>query len=1473
MWSPDGRYPGDRDLRHREPDGGRVVHSYDERLVTTVANTGAGAEELPGKIYDLPCTLLSVSDQHEAGVLEVRSPSGRTAQCLFRRRDLAPRPGEAWQQLSRVVSRDLGYRAHAWLMDRAGQIPYLAAAVWREGDILPPGFSQRILNTPDQDSWFFYNRAAPQLSGGGAAERNIVLVDPDPQPEQGDRTLALGRKIMFTDDADSAPQPREHEDRAWSPMSQFRDQLQASRRVQIWSEPPPAPDQLSRTISRSPTKVRPRSRSHSREVSRKRHRTRSRSRSRDRRRKRSRSRSSSRSRSEKSHRSERSRSKERYRDRKRRRSTSRARSPKEKLDAKFPKSTILDQQVFKDCVRGQITCYINDEVGLVKLERGDIRKQDVNGSDVKFAYFHIDQVWMKTAGVGLHQFSEFHPSRELRTKWPTRTSVRCNVRMIEAKEAACQAVALCSGQEDYEDWVSSVSSLDQQGTDWLQFNLDFNLSIFQNIDQREKILKDPFSLQVHKTVYEGTVTEYISLDSGILQLSQMTSGSSKVLFNMNQVFLPIEDSNKDKKKWKRLKSLSSDKSLRQHFPVGKSVHVIVSPIPCHRHSDLRFQAVAVFPIVHINIDTPMEDFQLRYDTVDSKAALHKTLGKQFNSFKEFSRLNHNVRTNKAVVVAVLDELPASWHAHIVHGYSEDAGLVRLSAKSGPLNPQLSPTLTYINILFHIEDVYDSDGVQVIRDNIKLNSLIGKAVNLTARSICKRALPSGIFELADSLKAQNPANVGIPVLQAVTVQLTGSGPGDDGIAVDKMPKPTIMRKNSPPLNFNGDHTSFFLQYGLKTKLDIKVLQFMAISNKTPLPYKDNITAKYDYKEEKDLVNDMKIIDSDHSRRLVYGSLDLSIVNLEKQKKLPTQITRIDCQIVYLHRPNLKAERGAVLIKPLVDNEALPCYAYFQYSDVTKLTEYEVNCKDLAALMPCNSTDKFCISVSLLNGGQGPIPYVAMQIWNETVRLKLNKFEPVPQTMTDTLRFRETFIKAFLTDIQTYTNDGKKDVKPSKQDIKKAGIGDVRSLLRVIVDTRTTGNVMVGKVLKLINKNYGIGMCVKLGSDGALDFVQVLFDVFDVWSGDDVLAKLNKTLLDEMQLGRWLLVNAISIESKLNVTRNVEYMATAVVGVETLADLRDKHFPAGAVLMQNSEKVETTKINNFKMVVKAVNNMNLDDNELKILSNLKFDLNLRSNLRQSEKENPKEEAPKVPKEKRLKEDDIVVTPAAENIKREIEDAPQPTEEGNPNSESVDSNPSDAPVKVSEKSKTDAVPSQSKDSESGPTNVGREDTATTKSFRDKNYKENKLNCEEIQMVIKECVEDKIRPTALAKKWGCNPDSIRAWVRKAGKTLPKTYTTVPAAAESASKVSDGQKCKVDQEKNAGTDGAESCNGKELNEAQPEQKHDRELRISTEEPSSSSDIDVENKSRDRREEIKIAIDEMLKAADNVLESLKAESS
>ena len=49
--------------------------------------------------------------------------------------------------------------------------------------------------------------------------------------------------------------------------------------------------------------------------------------------------------------------------------------------------------------------------------------------------------------------------------------------------------------------------------------------------------------------------------------------------------------------------------------------------------------------------------------------------------------------------------------------------------------------------------------------------------------------------------------------------------------------------------------------------------------------------------------------------------------------------------------------------------------------------------------------------------------------------------------------------------------------------------------------------------------------------------------------------------------------------------------------------------------------------------------------------------------------------------------------------------------------------------------------------------------------------LTPEQRQQIINECVEDMISPTDLARKWNCNADTIRIWVRRAGLTLPKQY------------------------------------------------------------------------------------------------------
>ena len=49
--------------------------------------------------------------------------------------------------------------------------------------------------------------------------------------------------------------------------------------------------------------------------------------------------------------------------------------------------------------------------------------------------------------------------------------------------------------------------------------------------------------------------------------------------------------------------------------------------------------------------------------------------------------------------------------------------------------------------------------------------------------------------------------------------------------------------------------------------------------------------------------------------------------------------------------------------------------------------------------------------------------------------------------------------------------------------------------------------------------------------------------------------------------------------------------------------------------------------------------------------------------------------------------------------------------------------------------------------------------------------LTSDQRQQIVKECVEDRISPSDLAKKWGCSPDSIRTWVRKSGQNLPESY------------------------------------------------------------------------------------------------------
>ena len=41
----------------------------------------------------------------------------------------------------------------------------------------------------------------------------------------------------------------------------------------------------------------------------------------------------------------------------------------------------------------------------------------------------------------------------------------------------------------------------------------------------------------------------------------------------------------------------------------------------------------------------------------------------------------------------------------------------------------------------------------------------------------------------------------------------------------------------------------------------------------------------------------------------------------------------------------------------------------------------------------------------------------------------------------------------------------------------------------------------------------------------------------------------------------------------------------------------------------------------------------------------------------------------------------------------------------------------------------------------------------------------------IVSECCDLQMSPVDLGRKWGCSADTIRQWVKKAGKVLPKTY------------------------------------------------------------------------------------------------------
>merc|ERR1719394_586061 len=107
----------------------------------------------------------------------------------------------------------------------------------------------------------------------------------------------------------------------------------------------------------------------------------------------------------------------------------------------------------------------------------------------------------------------------------------------------------------------------------------------------------------------------------------------------------------------------------------------------------------------------------------------------YSKLKAVFHLDFNtVSPNYGPVYAVLNGLPNGFQAEVVKCYNDEYGLI-----------QIVTNLTRDNlyVLFHIEETYDDAGIPAIKSSIQMSTLMGRRVDLIARSICSTKSGMGV----------------------------------------------------------------------------------------------------------------------------------------------------------------------------------------------------------------------------------------------------------------------------------------------------------------------------------------------------------------------------------------------------------------------------------------------------------------------------------------------------------------------------------------------------------------------------------------------------------------------------------------------------------------------------------------------------------------------------------------------------------
>ena len=608
---------------------------------------------------------------------------------------------------------------------------------------------------------------------------------------------------------------------------------------------------------------------------------------------------------------------------------------------------------------------------------GQLSVVNSSGKKLQKVLFHVNHVWKsldncfgKQNSQGHSPFLETNTYEELEKQLDVGCSVSLNARKISGTDLPLQATAV---------WVSSQPPANYK-TPQLVADLALKLNDFLHSQTGDVKYRTNPLCGAPDTMVAGEVKEFLSYEMGLIVLQT----GHTALFHLNQVWTEGPG--------KGLLKTSQDKLLEQYLPLGTKVWLNFIDIPAGKHSDLKYQATIVYACTEDSDNSIPKAYIEKFQPYEARVGLVTELNILHDLFKKNLRKHRPLtNTNFIPVHALLNGLPEDWTADIVAAVDDDFGIIKISSSRG-----LARGVNFIYSLFHVEDVYDYNGLPAIQNpNINMKNLMNCPVNLTARSICRSELePEKLMEVQRDLAGRGSEYGAIPLLQAVVVCLKVSARSNTNTV--NIPKPTSIREK--PNSFGNLGSFFYLNPLLFAKLDLKLKEFLAISKNLNLPY-DKILKSISIgkSHERSMLDTYKELDVNRSHKFIYGELPTNMPAVPNEKGLmPRILTKHPVKLVYIHRTKLKAESGVLELEVDVGDEKLKTFAYFELSKYKFFTPPDSFAKDLANIMRVSSTDKFCIHAMLANPGGSRIPYIALAVWNEDLRTEIKADVPLDFT---------------------------------------------------------------------------------------------------------------------------------------------------------------------------------------------------------------------------------------------------------------------------------------------------------------------------------------------------------------------------------------------------------------------------------------------------------------------------------------------